>query len=721
MKRSCLYTLIVSILIGYSQGLHAFDNAKPLPPGIRYQLKAKPSVVELPPIDSIKLGICEGCSQKVGLKSLPFSSNFDVSYNPQNSGIWQNLPDGRKLWAFDVHSNGAFALNFVFANLSLLKGEEVYVYNPDNPLDFEQITNKDNTSNIFVTMPKAGENLRIEYLIPGKVSETEANIQIVKISHAFRDIFGLLNSGFGTSAYCNVDVNCPEAANWQKEKHSVVKLIITKYGVNDFCTGVLLNNTANDGKPYLLTAQHCIETYSQAGGTIFYFDYESPSCHGPNGNEKKTLRGSTIRAVCEPIDFTFVELDNKPPTSYYPYFAGWNVSDQIDDTVVTIHHPMEDVKKISFSFSQPTRGTFVGGSHPYLTDGFWIVENWDIATTQQGSSGSPLFDKKHLVVGTLSGGSLSSCVNPTNDYFENISKAWNYFADYSSQLKHWLDPLNINNSSIDGFDPYVNYCDTFSNIPANVTPVLLPYDKGDGYWSGHNSDSIKSFAEAYYFQDTLSVNGLYLNIARNFSSTGDSLKIFILDNNSSAKTELFSEKVVLKNLGPGLAFIDIYPTIKVIGGFLVGYTIPYANLDTFAVYNAPKLQGNLNTAYVLWNDQWRGVNEISSGNYGTSFDMRLLLCNDGPLTTTKQSNKLSEILLHPNPATSRINIRLPFNNNSKIKFEIYNFSGKLEYAGEIEPKDQEIAVSTLNWPEGLYLVRLLSNKMIYVGKFLVTK
>ena len=46
----------------------------------------------------------------------------------------------------------------------------------------------------------------------------------------------------------------------------------------------MLNNTAYDGDPLLLTAQHCIERESSAESAVFIFNYESPSCFGGDGS-----------------------------------------------------------------------------------------------------------------------------------------------------------------------------------------------------------------------------------------------------------------------------------------------------------------------------------------------------------------------------------------------------------------------------------------------------
>ena len=60
---------------------------------------------------------------------------------------------------------------------------------------------------------------------------------------------------FGNSGACNINVNCPEGDDWQVENQSVALIVNGGFAA---CSGALVNNTANDGTPYFLTANHCL-------------------------------------------------------------------------------------------------------------------------------------------------------------------------------------------------------------------------------------------------------------------------------------------------------------------------------------------------------------------------------------------------------------------------------------------------------------------------------
>jgi hypothetical protein len=84
----------------------------------------------------------------------------------------------------------------------------------------------------------------------------------------------------------------------------------------------------------------------------------------------------------------------------------------------------------------------------------WTVR-WDRSTTTEGgSSGSPLFDQNHRIIGQLWGGG-ASCNNLNSpDYYGRISKSWEPSgSNTTNQLKHWLDPNTLGAGFVDGYDP----------------------------------------------------------------------------------------------------------------------------------------------------------------------------------------------------------------------------------------------------------------------------
>ncbi|MEM7373980.1 MAG: PKD domain-containing protein [Bacteroidota bacterium] len=76
----------------------------------------------------------------------------------------------------------------------------------------------------------------------------------------------------------------------------------------------------------------------------------------------------------------------------------------------------------------------------------WLVD-YDIGITEFISSGSPLFDENHLIVGDLTGGndSPTPCATgvPRSSYYAKFSTSWDKYNNLpSTHLKPWLDPIN---------------------------------------------------------------------------------------------------------------------------------------------------------------------------------------------------------------------------------------------------------------------------------------
>ena len=62
-----------------------------------------------------------------------------------------------------------------------------------------------------------------------------------------------------------------------------------------------------------------------------------------------------------------------------------------------------DEKSISFENDPTALSSYGGTSSPGDSTHVW-VKDWDKGTTEPGSSGSPLFDSNHRVIGQLHGG-----------------------------------------------------------------------------------------------------------------------------------------------------------------------------------------------------------------------------------------------------------------------------------------------------------------------------
>ncbi|HWR82216.1 MAG TPA: trypsin-like peptidase domain-containing protein [Candidatus Deferrimicrobium sp.] len=394
--------------------------------------------VTMPPVDVAALLAEDSIEQD---KSVPFRFGypFDVHFDLNNSGAWEALEDGGRLWRLRIECPGAYSINLVYDRFRLPEGARLYVYNADKSYVIGAFTSQNNKPHgEFSTGLVIGDVSIIEYYEPANVDST-GMVSIRRIIHAYKNLFD-----FGHSGSCNNNVNCPEGAPWQSEKRAVA-MILTQGGFR-LCSGVMVNNVRQDLLPYFLTANHCLggeETW------VFMFNYESPSCLNVNGPTWMTVSGSTRKANSSYSDFALLLLDEQPPDSYNVYYSGWAADDLPSDTSVGIHHPQGDIKKVSFNYDATQSTGYLGV--PGSGNTHWRVDDWEDGTTEPGSSGSPLFNTEHRIVGQLHGG-YASCSSITSDWYGKFSKSWNYGSTASTRLKDWLDPDNTGTLLLEGSD-----------------------------------------------------------------------------------------------------------------------------------------------------------------------------------------------------------------------------------------------------------------------------
>jgi len=402
------------------------------------------SIEQMPSLDVATLMAEDEINMAEKIGPYKFGENINVNLNLNNSGNWEELKKGR-LWRVGILSEGSFSLNFIFNDFFIPEGGTLHFYNEDRTQILGPYTAADNrTDRGFATFPLAGQLIFIEYYEPN-TAFGEGSISFETVTHAYRNLFvhyyGEARGGDGGSGACNNNINCPEANAWQNEKRSVAIIIV---GGSGSCTGAMVNNTAQDGTPYFLTANHCLG--ADVSNWSFKFDYQSPGCTNagaPSLNSGFITSGATLRASNPGSDFGLIELNTIPPASHNVYYAGWDNSGTVPSSQVAIHHPSGDIKKISFDTDAPTTAIF-GGAET------WHIGDWEDGTTEPGSSGSPLFDQNHRIIGQLFGGS-ANCSNNTDDFYGRFDVSWPETA--STSLNFWLDPGNSGVTTLDGFDP----------------------------------------------------------------------------------------------------------------------------------------------------------------------------------------------------------------------------------------------------------------------------
>ncbi len=416
--------------------------------------------VELPAFDleeQLRIDSLEATDLRNGYR---FAYKFMTTYTPENSGTRFTLSDGTSVWRLGIRSRGALSLNLLFSTYRLPQGAKLFLYNRDQT-DVRGAFNHLNNSELGIlpVAPVEGEELIIEYQEPAN-ADFLGELVVGEVNHGYRDFRISGPQEDRESFWCMPAVAClQDTTDRYDDVERSVALLIIDGSIG--CTGVLVNNTANDGTPYLLTASHCLnqsftltnpDYATIAGSVVCYFNYNSPQCSPVEpGQTDQTLASAYCRAVNEQTDMALLEMLDTPPEEYGVYYAGWNAQDAGTPPYACIHHPQGAPKRVSLAETSITRQTYEINVVDFDENAHWLVSRWSTGCTASGSSGSPLFDASNHVLGGLTGGS-SDCRNAINDYFFAIHSCWEEPSDSSRQLKHWLDPLNLGTYVCEGLD-----------------------------------------------------------------------------------------------------------------------------------------------------------------------------------------------------------------------------------------------------------------------------
>ena len=392
-----------------------------------------------PAVDRARVAVEDREREAAGLAPR-FAMPHRVDLTPRNSGLWEEPESGTAVWRLRIAAPGATSLNLGFSRYVMPPGGRLLVYSADLTRVLRPFGPQDNAAHGELWTPVLpADEIVIEVTLPAAAREA-LELKLASINVGYR-AFGELP----LSGSCNVDVVCPEGTPWRAEISSVG---VISTGGSLFCTGFMVNNTARDRRPYFMTARHCGITSSNAASLVVYWNYQASTCGGPrDGLLNQWQSGSFFRASYTASDFTLVELDQDPDPLWGVTFAGWDRTGVDASSAVTIHHPSADEKAISFEYQPTSTTTYLGASSP--GDGTHVrITDWDLGTTEPGSSGSPLFDPQHRVIGQLHGG-YAACGNDSSDWYGKFSVSWNGGGTSSTRLASWLDPAGSGATTLD--------------------------------------------------------------------------------------------------------------------------------------------------------------------------------------------------------------------------------------------------------------------------------
>ena len=211
-------------------------------------------------------------------KPYRYGVRLPVDLSPHNSGVWETLLDGTRVWKLIISSQFAYAMNLSFDSFYLPENSKLFIYNPDFSMIYGAYTELNNNSEeVFASPLLKGDELIIEYSELMDVSE-EFKLHIEYVVHDYKDILNYYNER-NSNRTCGDNVACSSANAYEDQINAVSWLDMGGY----ICTGSMLNNTAQDLTPYYITAWHCAEG-ENVNTFRFYFNYETNSCSGSSAS-----------------------------------------------------------------------------------------------------------------------------------------------------------------------------------------------------------------------------------------------------------------------------------------------------------------------------------------------------------------------------------------------------------------------------------------------------
>lgn len=664
-----------------------------------------------------------------------FAILTDVDYTTTNSGIWTELPNGDRVWKLRFTSDNAKNIHFWIRNFFIPKGALLYAY-PEGHRQEADIYDslQNNNPSYFGIWPISGGDVWLEYYEPGNVKGL-GRFELFKAGLGYQNV-ATKSTNETLSLSCNFDVECFMDGIENIKNHCKKSVTMILGGTDEgafLASGALINNTLNDGTPYILSANHA---WVDTAMYTFRFHWINPNPDCPSSgwgdqsiNENQTVSGATLRARRAQTDFLLMEINTDLPEEWNLVWSGWDRSGIPSLFTFGIHHPAGDIMKICRDFDSPEILDEDNG------DIKWLINNWEIGTTEGGSSGSPLYTDQGEIIGQLwAGASACNGSNPNGalDVYGRFDVSWNAGITPDTRLKEWLDPADTGQLSVGFYPPLptysldgeIRFIDQGTSICGDgiesvirivnngssvISQAVIQYSINDNtpqniYWEGNLSENE---AEVLYLPNILGDNGnnsfvvnlLSINGVSDENQENDILeanfvKRIVPDNQIVLEilTDNFGEDIswqLTNENGAVLYSGDSYDDNQL---YTQDMTLPngcylFSISDSYGD-GLCCTQGN--GYYSL---TYNGILLQGGGDMGSGESINFKV--EGELSIDK--NSIENVKIYPNPSKGIYNIQLIDEGKEYI---LYNQLGQTLKVGSLNSKENILDISFL--PTGIY-------------------
>jgi len=448
-------------------------------------------------LESETIGINVSANVRVDFQHVDLTK-LSTTGRTESSGLLRKSEDDRLVWTTAIHTPDAGAIKLRLDEVQLPNSVELYVYNQAQsifgPYSAQDI---DGLGGIWTNL-LSGEALYIELRTVGAATQDDldhTSFVLADVAHFSQaslqsELFARVQPDIQQEASSTTiqtkDASCYDTSDWSLidyARKAIAYMIFYREGEWKACTGGLMANTRNDtSKQYFLSAEHCINSQTQANTLECVWRYQTTSCdlqyvHGFNYDHLPRTRGATLLASDRRGDYGFLRLSESPPAG--SIYLGWNsVNDytrDIGSDFRVLSHPRS--RPLSYSKHTANGSILCAGVEK-------ISAANNLGMAAKGSSGAPVMLVSDQVIGLAS---AVCCNSPPDSSTGECAAGWeddpskhyltvgSFYHIYPS-IRQWLAP-----DVGDDFNP---------TSGCNMSSIAGP--GGNGF-----TDGLESFAASF--------------------------------------------------------------------------------------------------------------------------------------------------------------------------------------------------------------------------------
>lgn len=462
-SRHLIFPLALATALLATPSAHAQQSLGGTPPGHWANLAPVSAweTLEVPDLAAIRAE-----DALPGKRPLRYGVVLSAEFDLARDGQWDRV-EGGSVWRLGLVSPGAFSLGLEFEAFDLPAGAQLFLNGASSGHVLGAYTQRnERPDGGFAIEPLVGDRAVLELFVPEWADEAP-RLAVSRLVHDYRDVFALERSGpaaaylsDGGDGGCSIDAACSPGDPYELEKRMAVRTL----SGGMLCSAALINNTADDGTGYLVTAGQC----NQTANTIVRFGFERPDCNSGSAPTDQNVSGLVALAEDPVTGSALYQLTSSIPLSFEPAFAGWSRSPANPGLGAILHHPFGGPKSIAIDSNG-------GGAGLVAISGVGSINCWvlDCQTggTESGSEGAAMWDQNGHLRGVNVGSPVGSCAN------SNFGRFHLFYAN--ANLGQWLDPLGLNPETWEAFDA-VNPSGVSAPQIATVTPSQVEAIAIDG-------------------------------------------------------------------------------------------------------------------------------------------------------------------------------------------------------------------------------------------------